>query len=58
MDNARNNGMGNKAAKEESGREHDKPAARMSLKSRLAEKKAQVAGYGKEENIKNKQREM
>ena len=50
VDNVLNNGAGEKAQKEE----NKKP----SLKARLAEKKAQAAGQGHEENIKNKQREM
>lgn len=55
-----NNGAGEKAQKEENKKAQDRPAAKPSLKARLAEKKAQVAGQGKEqeENNKNKQREM
>ena len=60
VDNVLNNGAGEKARKEENRKAQDKPAAKPSLKARLAEKKAQVAGQGREqeENIKNKQREM
>jgi len=60
VDNVLNNGAGEKAQKEENKKAPDKPAAKPSLKARLAEKKAQVAGQGREqeENIKNKQREM
>ena len=60
VDNVLNNGAGEKAQKEENKKTQDRPAAKPSLKARLAEKKAQVAGQGREqeENIKNKQREM
>ena len=60
VDNVLNNGAGEKARKEENRKAQDKSAAKPSLKARLAEKKAQVAGQGREqeENIKNKQREM
>ena len=60
VDNVLNNGAGEKAQKEENRKAQDKPAEKPSLKARLAEKKAQVAGQGREqeENIKNKQREM
>ena len=60
VDNVPNNGAGEKAQKEENRKAQDKPAAKPSLKARLAEKKAQVAGQGREpeENQKNKQREM
>lgn len=60
VDNILNNGAGEKAQKEENKKAQDKPDAKLSLKARLAEKKAQVAGQGREqeENIKNKQREM
>lgn len=59
VDNVLNNGAGEKAQKEESKRIQDQPA-RPSLKARLAEKKKQVAGKGKEqeENQKNNQREI
>lgn len=60
VDNMLNNGAGEKAQKEENRKAQDKLAAKPSLQARLAEKKAQVAGAGREqeENIKNKQREM
>ncbi len=58
VDNVLNNGAGERAQKEENKRVQEKPAAKPSLKARLAEKKAQAAGQGHEENIKNKQREM
>ena len=62
VDNVLNNGAGEKAQKEENKKEQERPAARTSLKARLAEKKALVSGQGKDheaqENIKNSQREM
>ncbi len=58
VDNVLNNGAGEKAQKEENKKAQDKPAEKMSLKARLAEKKAQVAGQGRDENTKNQQREM
>ena len=58
VDNVLNNGAGEKAQKEENKKAQDKPAEKMSLKFRLAEKKAQVAGQGRDENSKNQQREM
>ena len=58
VDNVLNNGVGEKARKEENKKAQDKPAKKMSLKARLAEKKAQVAGQGRDENSKNQQREM
>lgn len=62
VDNVLNNGAGEKAQKEEARKVQDRPAARTSLKARLAEKKAQVAGQGKDhdnkENEKKNQREM
>ena len=62
VDNVLNNGAGEKAQKEENKKEQERPAARISLKARLAEKKALVSGQGKDheaqENIKNSQREM
>ena len=62
VDNVLNNGAGEKAQKEENKKEQERPAARNSLKARLAEKKALVSGQGKnheaQENIKNNQREM
>ena len=59
VDNILNNGAGEKAQKEENKRMQEQPA-RPSLKARLAEKKAQVAGKGREqeENQKNNQREI
>lgn len=59
IDNVLNNGTGN-AQKEVVRKEQEQPAARTSLKARLAEKKAQIAGQlqDTQENIKNKQREM
>lgn len=38
----------------------EQPAVRTSLKARLAEKKEQVAGHGRDtqENIKNKKKEV
>ncbi len=58
VDNVLNNGVGEKAQKEENKKAQDKPAEKISLKARLAEKKAQVAGQGRDENTKNQQREM
>jgi hypothetical protein len=62
VDNVLNNGAGEKAQKEENKKEQVRPAARTSLKARLAEKKAQVAGSGQEhdeqENAKKNQREV
>ncbi len=61
-DNVLNNGAGKKSQKEEKQKEPGHPAARSSLKARLAEKKVLVSGQGKDheaqENIKNSQREM
>lgn len=61
-DSSFNNGAGEKAQKEAAKREQEQPAARISLKARLAEKKAQVAGQNQDhdaqENSKNNQREM
>lgn len=61
IDNVLNNGA-EKAKKEEIKKEQEQPAARASLKARLAEKKAQIAGRGKDhdtqENTKKNQREM
>ena len=57
-----NNGVGEKAQREENKRMEEKPPARVSLKVRLAEKKAQVEGKSKEhdvqENEKKSHREM
>lgn len=62
VDNILNNGAGEKAQKEENKKAQDKPDAKLSLKARLAEKKALVSGQGKDhdaqENAKNNQREM
>lgn len=62
VDNVLNNGSGEKAQKEENKKEQERPAAKASLKARLAEKKALVSGQGKDhetqENNKNNQREM
>jgi hypothetical protein len=62
VDNVLNNGAGEKAQKEAAKREQEQPAARISLKARLAEKRAQVAGQNQDhdaqENNKNNQREM
>ena len=57
-----NNGAGEKTQKEAAKREQEQPAAKVSLKARLAEKKALVSGQGEDreaqENNKNNQREM
>ena len=62
IDNVLNNGVGEKAQREENKRMEEKPTVRLSLKSRLAEKKSQVEGQSKEhdvqENEKKRQREM
>lgn len=62
IDNVLNNGVGEKAQREENKRMEEKPTVRLSLKSRLAEKKTQVEGQSKEhdvqENEKKSQREM
>lgn len=58
VDNVLNNGAGEKAQKEENKKVQNKLAKKMSLKARLVEKKAQVAGQGRDENSKNQQREM
>ena len=62
IDNVLNNGVGEKAQREENKRMEEKPTVRISLKSRLAEKRAQVDGQSKEhdvqENEKKSQREM
>ena len=61
IDNVLNNGVGEKAQREKNKR-MEKPPARVSLKVRLAEKKAQVEGKSKEhdvqENEKKSHREM
>lgn len=62
IDNVLNNGVGEKAQREENKRMEEKPTVRISLKSRLAEKKSQVEGQSKEhdvqENEEKSQREM
>ena len=62
IDNVLNNGVGEKAQREKNKRMEEKPTVRISLKSRLAEKKSQVEGQSKEhdvqENEKKSQREM
>ena len=62
IDNVLNNGVGEKAQREENKRMEEKPTVRLSLKSRLAEKKSQVEGQSKEhdvqENEKKSQREI
>lgn len=62
IDNVLNNGVGEKAQREENKRMEEKTTVRISLKSRLAEKKSQVEGQSKEhdvqENEKKSQREM
>lgn len=62
VDNIINNGAGEKARKEQAKTEQEQPAERVSLKIRLAEKKAQVIEQGREpeksENEKNTQREI
>lgn len=61
IDNVLNNGA-EKAKKEADRKEMDKPRGRVSLKERLAEKKAIIAGNDKavdtQENVKKNQREM
>ncbi len=60
VDNVLNNGAGEKAEKEE--RKKEQAVVKPSLKARLAQKQAQVAGQGKaceeQENTKKNQREM
>ncbi len=58
VDNILNNDAGEKAQKEEKKKAQDKRAEKSSLKVRLAEKKAKVAGQGHDENTKNQQREI
>lgn len=62
IDNVLNNGVGEKAQRKKNKRMEEKPPARVSLKVRLAEKKAQVEGKSKEhdvqENEKKSHREM
>ncbi|MGN0265445.1 MAG: YodL domain-containing protein [Lachnospiraceae bacterium] len=56
IDNVLNNGA-EKAQREANKKEQEQPAVKVSLKARLAEKKAQVAGSG-QENTKKKQRDV
>ena len=61
IDNVLNNGA-EKAQREANKKEQEQPAVKVSLKARLAEKKAQVEGFGQEhevqENTKKNQREI
>ena len=61
IDNVLNNGA-EKAQREANKKDQEQPAVKVSLKARLAEKKAQVEGTGKDhetlENTKKNQREM
>lgn len=61
IDNVLNNGA-EKAKKEADRKEMEKPHGRVSLKERLAEKKAIITGNDKaadaQENVKKSQREM
>ena len=61
IDNVLNNGA-EKAQREAHKKEQEQPAVKVSLKARLAEKKAQVAVSGQEhemqENKKDKQRDI
>ena len=61
IDNVLNNGA-EKAQREANKKEQEQPAVKVSLKARLAEKKAQIAGSGQEhevqENTKKNQREI
>ena len=61
IDNVLNNGA-EKAKRQANKKEQQQPMEKVSLKARLAEKKAQVAGHGQEnevkENTKKNQREM
>ena len=59
IDNVLNNGAGEKAQREAIKKEQEHSAARTSLKARLAEKKAQVAGQDHEkDNNRNNRREI
>lgn len=60
IDNVLNNGAGEKVQKEENKKLQEKPAGRVSLKERLAQKQAIVSSRGKEpqEGIEKKHREM
>ena len=61
IDNVLNNGA-EKAQREANKKEQEQPAVKVSLKARLAEKKAQIAGSGQEhevqENTKKNQRDI
>lgn len=61
IDNVLNNGA-EKAQREANKKDQEQPAVKVSLKARLAEKKAQIAGSGQEhevqENTKKNQREI
>ena len=50
IDNVLNNGA-EKAQREANKKEQEQPAVKVSLKARLAEKKAQVAGHGREHKV-------
>ena len=60
IDNVLNNGA-EKAQREANKKDREQPVEKVSLKARLAEKKAQLAGsgqeYGVQENTKKEQRE-
>lgn len=60
IDNVPNNGAGEKAQKEENKKPQEKPAGRVSLKERLAQKQAIVSGRGNEpqEGKEKNHREM
>ena len=62
VDDVLNNGTEEKLQKGENPKEQEHPAARTSLKARLAEKKEIVSGQGKgkeeQENVKNDQKEI
>lgn len=56
IDNVLNNGVGEKAQREKNKRMEEKPPARVSLKVRLAEKKAQVEGKSKEHDVQENEK--
>nr|WP_300837753.1 DUF3849 domain-containing protein [uncultured Acetatifactor sp.] len=58
VDNVLNNGAGEKAQKEESIKGQERFKAKDSLRGRLEEKRTRVAGQGKEQNVKDKQKEI
>ena len=59
IDNVLNNGAGEKVQREAIKNEQERPTARTSLKARLAEKRAQVAGHDHEkDNNRNNRREI